>query len=125
VTHYLTLQDVLYLAARLGEPTPRDVGLVESAAARPMTTVFGEDAYPDLHLKAAALMHSLARNHAFIDGNKRVAWLATGAFYRINGFDLEAPEDPAYELVIDVAAGGTEVGDIAEALAGWVRPRDS
>jgi death-on-curing protein len=125
VTRYLSLEDVLYLAARVGEPTPRDVGLVESAVARPMTTVFGSDAYPDIHTKAAAFMHSLARNHAFIDGNKRIAWLATGAFYRANGLDLDAPDDPAYDLVIGVATGEIEVGDIAETLAGWVRPRDS
>jgi death on curing protein len=120
---YLALEDVLYLAARIGEPTPRDVGLVESAVGRPMTTVFGDDAYPDLDTKAAALLHSLARNHAFVDGNKRVAWLATGAFYWINGYLLDAPEDPAYDLVISVATGNIEVPDIATALAAWVRSR--
>jgi death-on-curing protein len=120
---YLALEDVLYLAARLGEPTPRDAGLVESAVARPMTTVFGEDAYPDIHTKAAALMHSLARNHAFVDGNKRVSWLAAGAFYWINGLELDAPEDPAYDLVIAVATGDLDMADIATALAGWTRPR--
>ncbi len=122
---YLRLQDVLYLAARLGEPTPRDVGLVESAVARPMTTVFGEDAYPDLHTKAAALLHSLARNHAFVDGNKRVAWLAAGALYRANCYDLDAPDDPAYDLVIAVATGSLDVPEIAAALADWVGPRGS
>jgi death-on-curing protein len=120
---YLALEYVLYLAARLGEPTPRDAGLVESAVARPMTTVFGEDAYPDIHTKAAALMHSLARNHAFVDGNKRVSWLAAGAFYWINGLELDAPEDPAYDLVIAVATGDLDMADIATALAGWTRPR--
>lgn len=122
---YLALEDVLYLAAQLGEPTPRDVGLVESAVARPMTTVFGDDAYPDLHTKAAALMHSLARNHAFVDGNKRVAWLGAGAFYWINGYLLDAPEDPAYDFVISVATGELDVPEIAAVLAGWVRPRAS
>lgn len=121
---YLALEDVLYLAARLGEPTPRDIGLLESAVARPMTTVFGEDAYPDLHAKTAALMHSLARNHAFVDGNKRIAWLSAGAFYWINEFLLDAPEDPAYDLVISVTTGALEVPQIASTLASWVRPRD-
>jgi death-on-curing protein len=122
-TRYLALDDVLYLAARLGEPTPRDAGLVESAVARPRTTVFGADAYPDLHTRAAALLHSLARNHAFVDGNKRVSWLAAGAFYWVNGHELDAPEDPAYDLVIAVATGTVDVPDIAAALATWVRPR--
>ncbi|GAB2466995.1 type II toxin-antitoxin system death-on-curing family toxin [Jatrophihabitans fulvus] len=123
MTRYLDVDDILYLAVRLGEPTPRDVGLVASAVARPQATAFGEDAYPDVRTKAAALLHSLARNNAFVDGNKRVAWLSAGAFYRVNGFDLEAPDDPAYDLVIGVATGDLEVAEIAEALAGWTRPR--
>lgn len=120
---YLALEDVLYLASRVGEPRPRDAGLVESAVARPQTTVFGEDAYPDLHGKAAALMHSLARNHAFVDGNKRISWLATGAFYWANGYVLDAPDDLAYELVIHVATGVLAVPEIAEMLAAWVTPK--
>ena len=122
---FLALEDVLALARRVGEPRPRDVGLVASAVARPQTSVFGEDAYPDLHTKAAALLHSLARNHAFVDGNKRVAWLAAGAFYWINGMLLDAPEDPAYDLVIAVATGEVDVPQIAGTLAPWVRPRES
>jgi death-on-curing protein len=120
---YLGLEDVLYLASRLGEPRARDVGLVESAVARPQTTVFGDDAYPDIHTKAAALLHSLARNHAFVDGNKRVSWLAAGAFYFLNGYVLDAPEDPAYDLVIAVATGEVDVPEIAVAVSEWVRPR--
>lgn len=123
-TRYLALEDVLYLAARIGEPTPRDVGLVESAVARPRTTVFGEDAYPDVHTKAAALLHSIARNHAFVDGNKRISWLAAGAFYWINGYILDAPDDPAYDLVIGAATGAVDVAEIASALRTWVRPKD-
>jgi death on curing protein len=120
---YLEIENVLRLAARLGEPLPRDLGLVASAVGRPQTTVFGADAYPDVHSKAAALMHSLARNHAFVDGNKRIAWLSAGAFYWINGLLLDAPDDPAYDLVIAVATGTVEVADIAERLQGWLRPR--
>jgi death-on-curing protein len=120
---YLGLEDVLYLASRLCEPRARDVGLVESAVARPQTTVFGDDAYPDIHTKAAALLHSLARNHAFVDGNKRVSWLAAGAFYFLNGYVLDAPEDPAYDLVIAVATGEVDVPEIAVAVSEWVRPR--
>jgi death-on-curing protein len=120
---YLEIENVLRLAARLGEPLPRDLGLVASAVGRPQTTVFGADAYPDVHSKAAALMHSLARNHAFVDGNKRIGWLSAGAFYWINGLLLDAPDDPAYDLVIAVATGTVEVADIAERLQGWLRPR--
>ncbi len=123
MTRYLTLDDVLYLAQRIGEPTARDVGLVESAVARPRASVFGQDAYPDLHHKVAALLHSLARNHAFIDGNKRIAWLAAGAFYWVNGYYVDAPEDPAYDLVIAVATGDRDVPQITELLVQWVRPR--
>jgi len=122
--HHLALEDVLYLARRIGEPRPRDVGLVASAVLRPQTTLFGEDAYPDLHTKAAAILHSLARNHAFIDGNKRVAWLSAGAFYWINGRQLEAPDDPAYDLVIAVATGDLDVPAIAATLAPWLQPGD-
>jgi death on curing protein len=120
---YLALEDVLALARRLGQARPRDVGLVASAVVRPQTSVFGEDAYPDLHTKAAAILHSLARNHAFVDANKRVAWLSAGAFYWINGRLLDAPDDPAYDLVIAVATGDLDVPAIAETLAQWVRPR--
>ena len=107
-THHLALEDVLYIASRLGELRPRDLGLVESAVARPQTTVFG-GRYPDVHTKAAALLHSFARNHAFIDGNKRVSWLSAGAFYWINGCLLDAPEDRAYDLVIGAATGSLDV----------------
>ena len=85
--------------------------------------MFGDDAHPDIHTKAAALMHSLARNRAFIDGNKRIAWLSAGAFYWVSGFLLEAPEDPAYDLVIAVATGEVDVPDIARTLESWVFTR--
>lgn len=120
---YLELDDVLYLAERIGEPHPRDLGLVESAVTRPKTSVFGDDAYPDLHAKAAALLHSLARNHAFLDGNKRIAWLSAGAMYWINGYVLDAPEDPAYDLVVAAATGEADIAEIARNLASWARPR--
>ena len=120
---YLELVDVLRIAGAVQGAVPGDVGLVQSAVARPMTSVFGADAYPDLHTKVAALLHSLARNHPFIDGNKRVAFLAAGAFYFANVLLLVAPDDPAYELVIAVATGQLEVPEIAAALTGWVVPR--
>jgi death on curing protein len=104
---YLTLPELLHIAERaLGsQPTVRDHGLLESAAARPRATAFGDDVYPDLDAKAAALLHSLARNHALVDGNKRLALAAVIAFYGVNGRRLTMTNDEAYELIIDVAAG--------------------
>lgn len=107
---FLELDELLYVATRtLGtEPQVRDVGLLESALARPQASAFGEDAYSTIHQKAAALLHSLARNHALIDGNERLALAATLAFYGVNGMRLTLTNDQAYELVIDVAAGSVD-----------------
>jgi death on curing protein len=116
---YLTLPELLHIAERaLGrEPAVRDYGLLESAAARPQATAFGADAYPGLDVKAAALLHSLARNHALVDGNKRLALAAVIAFYGVNGRRLTLTNDDAYELIMDVAAGHLDsVDDIAARL---------
>ena len=119
---YLDLEDLLDIARHaFGEDVSvRDYGLLESALARPQTSVFGEDAYPDLHLKAAALMHSLARNHALVDGNKRLAWTACRTFLAINGQWISAPEDDRFDFVIRVATGlEPELFEIAEQLRAW------
>lgn len=119
---YLTLDDLLHIAdAAAGvEVVVRDIGLLESELARPRTTVFGEDAYPNLHLKAAALLHSLVRNRALLDGNKRLGWAATAVFLGINGHRVVATQDDVVELVIAVADGTLdEVGEIAKLLAPW------
>jgi death on curing protein len=116
---YLTLPELLHIAERaLGsEPDVRDYGLLESAAARPQASAFGGEVYPDLDAKAAALLHSLARNHALVDGNKRLALAAVIAFYGVNGRRLTLTNDEAYELVIKVAAGHLDsVDDIAARL---------
>ena len=108
---YLDLDDLLHVAAHtLGEVQVRDIGLLESAVARPQSTAFGKDAYPSTYAKAAALLHSLARNHALIDGNKRLSLAATIAFYGLNGFRLTLSNDEAYELVIAVSTG--ELDDV-------------
>lgn len=114
---FLELEDLLHVATRtLGdEPAVRDYGLLESALARPQASVRGEDAYPDLCAKAAALLHSLARNHALIDGNKRLALAATIAFLGLNGQRLTLTNDDAYELVMAVAAG--EIDDVSDIAA--------
>ena len=115
---YLDLDDLLHVAARtLGTVEVRDAGLLESALARPRTTAFGEDAYPSIHAKAAALLHSVARNHALVDGNKRLALATTITFYGLNGLRLTLTNDEAYDLVMAVAAGDVDdVGTIAERL---------
>jgi death on curing protein len=123
---YLTLPALLHVAGRAlgGEPTVRDYGLLESAAARPQAIAFGADAYPDPHTKAAALLHSVARNHALLDGNKRLALAAVIAFYGVNGRRLTLTNDAAYELVIAVAAGQLDsVDDIAATLMTATEPR--
>ena len=107
---YLDLEDLLSLVRALGAGPVRDIGLLDSAAARPCSTAFGVDAYPTLALKAAALLHSLVGNHALVDGNKRLGWLATVVFLDINGHRPELDDDAAFTLVMDVAAG--EVADV-------------
>ena len=116
---YLTLEDVLALIEDLGVGPIRDVGLLDSAVHRPQATVFGTDAYPDLDQKAAVLLESLVRNHALIDGNKRIGWLATMVFYGLNNIELEAPDDDAYDLVIAIASSATTYQDVASHLARW------
>jgi death on curing protein len=116
---YLDTDDLIDLATRLlGDPPPvRDVGLLGSAAARPQATAFGEDAYPDVWTKAAALLHSILKNHALVDGNERLGWLATAVFLEINGIEVtHVPNDSVYDFVIDTTVGGDEVTAIAEHL---------
>jgi death-on-curing protein len=122
VTQYCTVEQALRIARiAVGGPVHvRDVGLLEAAVHRPRTSVLGQDAYPDLLTKAAALLHSLARNHPLVDGNKRLAWLATYVFCAKNGVELDAQDDPAYDLVVAVASGSIDdVGEIARILAAF------
>ena len=118
-TEFLDLDDVIELARTLlGDPTPiRDIGLLGSAVARPQTSVFGEDAYPDLWTKAAALLQSIVNTHALVDGNKRLGWLSTAVFLEINGIAISsADNDAVYDLVIHVAANNPPVDEIATGL---------
>jgi death-on-curing protein len=122
VTEYLDLDDLLEIArvAVAEDVSVGDYGLLESALARPRASVFGQDAYPELHLKAAALLHSLARNHALVDGNKRLAWTACRTFLAINGQWISAPEDERFDFVIRVATGlEPELDRIAAQLLSW------
>ncbi|GAB2327285.1 Fic family protein [Streptomyces griseoincarnatus] len=121
--HHLTLPELLNLAKRLGEDAVRDYGLLDSALARPQSSVFGQDAYPDVWQKAAALMESLARNHALVDGNKRLAWYATWVFLHMNGHPLD-PEfdvDEAERFVLDVCQGELDVPKTAAQLPRFAR----
>ncbi|MFE9400218.1 type II toxin-antitoxin system death-on-curing family toxin [Streptomyces sp. NPDC006530] len=118
MTPYLTLPELLDLTQRLGEEEVRDYGLLESALVRPRSSVFGQDAYPDVWHKAAALMESLARNHALVDGNKRIAWYATWVFLHLSGHPLnpEFDVDDAEEFVLAVCQGMLDVPKVAERL---------
>lgn len=125
---FLDLESLLHVAARTLETDPavRDYGLLESALARPQASAYGEDAYPGVYEKAAALMHSLVRNHALVDGNKRLALAATIAFLGMNGIRLTLSNDQAYDLVISVAAGQLDdVPSIAATLESHSTPRAS
>ena len=106
----------MVLTERLGAGPVRDLGLLESSAARPRTTVFGRDAYPTLWDKAAALLHSVVRNHPLVDGNKRLGWLAADVLLRINGVVVDMPDDEAFELVMATARGDLGVAEIATTL---------
>lgn len=124
-TYYLDVADVLTAGRHAaGHPVEvRDFGLLSSAVARPAATMFGQDAYPDLSAKAAALLHSLARNRALDDGNKRTAWAAAWVFLEVNGRPLSEPldVDAAEELVLKAAQGAQEVPEIAAGLRQFSR----
>lgn len=123
---YLTLPELLHIAGRTLGPdyAVRDYGLLEAALARPRATAFGKDAYPDLDAKTAALLHSIARNHALIDGNKRLSLAAVIAFYGLNGRRLTLTNDQAYDLVMSVAEGRLDtVEAIAAILQNATQPR--
>lgn len=124
MTRHLTVEQALRIARAAvgGAVVVRDVGLLDAAVHRPRARVLGQDAYPDVFSKAAALLHSLARNHPLVDGNKRLAWLATYVFCAKNGVELDPDDDAAYELVIAVAAGALEdVAEIAAVLESFAR----
>lgn len=125
LTVYLDLADVLAPATKLlGDPPPiRDAGLLESAVARPRTIVFGVQAYETIWEKAAALLQSMVNNHALVDGNRRLGWLATAVFLELNDIPISrASNDAVYELVLSVASGSPEVQEIADQLRGLIDP---
>jgi death-on-curing protein len=125
VTRYVTLEQGLRIArAAVGGPVQvRDLGLLEAALLRPQTSLFGHDAYRDLFVKAAALLHSIVTNHPLVDGNKRAGWLTTYVFLAKNGIEFDPDDDEAYDFVIAIAAGKlTEVDEMADVLRTFTTP---
>ncbi|MFB7867593.1 type II toxin-antitoxin system death-on-curing family toxin [Streptomyces sp. NPDC056069] len=122
-SRFLTVAEVTEIAriAFTGDGVPelRVPGLLESAVHRPRARMFAESAYRDVHEQAAVLLHAIASNHPFVDGNKRAAWLSAAVFLGVNGVDLaDVDLDRAYDLVVEVAAG--ELADIP-GIAGRLR----
>jgi death on curing protein len=113
---YLTLEDVLGLVNALGAGPVRDLGLLDSACHRPRAGLFGKEAYPTLAGKAAALMHSIACNHALVDGNKRLALLSTVVFLHVNGHRLDLTDNEAFDLTVSVAAGQLDADGVEQRL---------
>lgn len=122
MTRFLDLELALVVAERVfgGPPAVRDMGLLDSALHRPQASMFGCEAYLTLPRKAAALMDSVVRNHALVDGNKRLALALTAVFLRMNGYRLDADHDALYDLMLAVADDHLEVDKIAETLEGWM-----
>lgn len=118
----LTLAELLVLHARLIQRTGglggvREPGLLEAALARPWATFGGVELHPDLWSKAAALLESLCQNHAFVDGNQRVALVATGLFLERNGYTLMATNEEAAAFILSVARGDSPHATITAWLA--------
>ncbi|GAA0996570.1 type II toxin-antitoxin system death-on-curing family toxin [Subtercola frigoramans] len=124
MTEYLGLDDVYRVVERFGFDV-RDAGLLSSALARPSSSMYGVDAYVSIDEKAAALLESLSRNHALVDGNRRTAWTATVLFLWINGFEHYFTADEAFELVVGVASGSTDLASSAARLSVLRLPRMS
>jgi len=125
----LTPAEVMVLHARLiqrtgGSGGVRDMSLLESALARPHATFGQDDLYPDLWSKAAALMHSLIRNHPFVDGNKRTGLAAVAIFLELNGYVLAASNQAVLEFTRQVAVGGMELAEMATWLEAHSRPAE-
>jgi len=113
---YLDIEDFMGMIRVLGIGPVRDIGLLDSAVNRPRSSVFGEDAYQTIDLKAAALLHSLTKNHALVDGNKRIAWLCTVVFCDLNNYTSSLTDNEAFDLVREIASSHMEVATIANRL---------
>ncbi len=120
---YLTVDEVIAVfAAVIGRPVMRYPDGVSSAVGRPQQTVFGEDAYPTVAQKAAALMQSLAQNQPFVDGNKRIAWICGKLFLQLNGWTMHATDAEALDLFTNRVASGLTVDELAEWIVEHMSP---
>jgi death-on-curing protein len=115
MTKFLTLRDAVRITKKLGFHV-QDAGLLEGALARPQTSLFGEDAYPEFELKVAAMMNSIIKNHPMIDGNKRTAWSLSVIFMFMNGYKHDFTELEAFELVLAVATDKHDIHDAAKII---------
>lgn len=120
MTYFLTREDVLSVATRF-DAVLADVGLLDAATGRPQATVGGEDAYPSIWDKAGALLHFLAANQQFVDGNKRVAWNAMELFLDLSGYAIDAPVREAYEFMVAIDHD-SRWQDISARLERWQAP---
>lgn len=111
---YLDVEDLLHLTERLKAGPVRDLGLLKSAAFRPRATALGAEIYPSLGMKTAALLHSVVRNHALVDGNKRLALLAFTVFSDLNGHTIDIDDDSAFDIVMSAAVDELDLAQIAE-----------
>ncbi len=115
MTNYLDLEDALQQIAVAGFYV-KDAGLLESALSRPRTTVFGEDAYPTIELKAAAMVHSIIKNHAMVDGNKRTSWFLLNSFLYINSYSLKTSAHEAFDVTLGIATDELTLDQAAEII---------
>lgn len=115
MTNYLELEDALQQISVAGFYV-KDLGLLDSALARPRTTLFGDDAYPTLELKAAAMVHSIIKNHAMVDGNKRTSWFMLSSFLYINGYLIEMTADQGMEFTLGIATDKLTLDEAADMI---------
>jgi death-on-curing protein len=124
MTVFLDLEDALSQITYLGFNV-RDIGLLEGCLARPRTTLFGDEAYPTIEEKAAALMHSVATTHPLIDDNKRTSWALLVTFLAVNDLQVIAKTQQAFDCVVSVATDSLEVTEISAWLREGIRPLTS
>jgi death-on-curing protein len=113
--NYIELEDSLFVIRKLGFFV-KDIGLLDSALARPRASVFGEDAYPTLSLKAAAMLQSLIKNHALVDGNKRTGWALMVSFLFINNYKHSFSTEDAFDLVLSVATDKLSLPEVGKEI---------
>jgi death-on-curing protein len=128
MTIFLTAQQILFIHARLidatgGEHGIRDLGLLESAVARPQATFDGKELYPDLFQKAAALMESLAQNHPFVDGNKPTAITACALFMQQNGRRLQTTNKALEAFTLQVVNARPSIDEITSWFRSYADPK--